>query len=187
MQALEHLHRLLLEHPGGLGEYALICLLRREHPDLLPSGSLHDHRILYRTHFLLFHALYRLRDRLFRERSGHLDIGPLAIRLRPWVEGPRALDERDGLRDYYLNLANLELSGQEVQELLAGFWRLFLAQDRRREALETLGLARDAEEGCIRRRYRELARKHHPDRGGDNETLAAINAAMAILRACSGR
>lgn len=33
----------------------------------------------------------------------------------------------------------------------------------------------------IKRRYKELARKHHPDVGGDEEKIRAINGAYALL------
>ena len=34
---------------------------------------------------------------------------------------------------------------------------------------ETLGIAIDADEKAIRKAYRNLAMKHHPDKGGDAE------------------
>ncbi len=36
-----------------------------------------------------------------------------------------------------------------------------------REALILLGLPFDADEALVKRRFRELAKKHHPDTGGD--------------------
>ena len=37
---------------------------------------------------------------------------------------------------------------------------------------------------AVKRRYHALALEHHPDRGGDGDTLREINAAMAVLQKC---
>jgi molecular chaperone DnaJ len=47
---------------------------------------------------------------------------------------------------------------------------------------ERLGVAPDADRDTIRAAYRRLAREHHPDRGGDEATMAAINGAWLVLR-----
>jgi DnaJ-class molecular chaperone len=53
------------------------------------------------------------------------------------------------------------------------------------EELETpykiLGVALGASRGEIRRAFLKLIVKHHPDRGGDNETARKIIAAYTIL------
>ena len=36
---------------------------------------------------------------------------------------------------------------------------------------ERLGVAKDADETAIKKAYRTLALKHHPDKGGDPETF----------------
>lgn len=45
---------------------------------------------------------------------------------------------------------------------------------------EVLGVARDASAMTVRDRFRELARIHHPDVGGDGATMARINDAFAL-------
>merc|ERR1712087_803785 len=45
----------------------------------------------------------------------------------------------------------------------------------------TLGVAKDADEKEIRKAYRKLAVKHHPDKGGDEHMFKEINAAYEIL------
>jgi len=54
---------------------------------------------------------------------------------------------------------------------------------RRRDYYATLGIARDATEIEIKRAFRELARKHHPDVSPDNngEVFREINEAYAVL------
>jgi curved DNA-binding protein len=45
-----------------------------------------------------------------------------------------------------------------------------------------LGVGRNASPEEIKRAYRKLAMKHHPDRGGDTQTLAQINEAYDTLK-----
>jgi curved DNA-binding protein len=46
---------------------------------------------------------------------------------------------------------------------------------------ETLGVQRDATEQDIKRAYRKLASKHHPDKGGDQEQFKRIQGAYEVL------
>ncbi len=171
---------LLRAHPDGLSEFALIAAL--DDP-AINRESLSDALPLFQTHFLLFHHLYRLQERLQREREGCLDIHCLKIVLRPYSAGNEQLPAQgDPLRDYYLDLDNLETTGkEEVDELLAAFWLRYASHGEREAALKVLGLDGTADFPAIRRRYRELAMRHHPDRGGDTGILQAINGAMAVL------
>ena len=45
-----------------------------------------------------------------------------------------------------------------------------------------LGLSKNANQDEIKKAYRSLAMKHHPDRGGDSTTLQKINEAYATLK-----
>ena len=51
----------------------------------------------------------------------------------------------------------------------------------RQQALAVLGLPPDATRQQIKRRYRELAKKYHPDRGGDQKEMRRIIAAYQLL------
>jgi curved DNA-binding protein CbpA len=44
-----------------------------------------------------------------------------------------------------------------------------------------LGVPRDADRAAIQAAYRHLARRHHPDFGGDHLTMATVNAAWGVL------
>jgi len=46
---------------------------------------------------------------------------------------------------------------------------------------ETLGISKDADEKTIKKSYRKLAAKHHPDKGGDADKFKEISAAYEIL------
>ena len=51
----------------------------------------------------------------------------------------------------------------------------------RQQALAVLGLPPNATHQQIKRRYRSLAKKHHPDRGGDQREMRRIIAAYELL------
>lgn len=170
-------------HPEGLSEYALLQRLREDPRVEIASARLDDTQDLFRTHFLLFHHLYRLRDRLRDERAGDLEIHALGIRLHRTVPATaQTLAQPDPLGSYYLDLDNLEgTTRAELDELLGRFWARLSRYDRRGEALAVLDLPAEADLATIRHQYRRLAMQHHPDRGGDQVRLQAIHAAMAIL------
>ncbi|MBV9924915.1 MAG: DnaJ domain-containing protein [Acidobacteria bacterium] len=50
-----------------------------------------------------------------------------------------------------------------------------------RDHYETLGAGRGEARAEIERRYKRLARQHHPDRGGDEEEMKAVNEAWRVL------
>jgi len=144
-----------------------------------------DKLVLFRTHFLLFNALYQLRDRLWREQRGTLQISPLCIQLLPYQAGSRELREQDPLRDYYLNLDHLrDTDERDVEKLLASFWTRMQGGEEKRAALELFELADQPQAltlATIKHRYRQLVSQHHPDRGGSTARLQSINKAMEIL------
>ena len=94
----EQLHELLRAAPAGISEFQLIQQLKARHSTHIPNLGLDDKLVLFRTHFLLFNALYQLRDQLWAARSAHLEIAPLCIRLLPYQAGEAALEEPDPLR-----------------------------------------------------------------------------------------
>lgn len=52
---------------------------------------------------------------------------------------------------------------------------------QRQQALSILGLPPTANPKQIKRRYRALAKRHHPDRGGDPRQMQKIIAAYEFL------
>jgi hypothetical protein len=54
--------------------------------------------------------------------------------------------------------------------------------DEKRDYYTVLGAERDDSHDDIERRYKRLAVEHHPDRGGDEEEMKAINEAWGVLK-----
>ena len=181
----DQLLALLQAASGGCSEYQLIQQLRQQpsaHLENLPSDP---QLALFQTHFLIFNALYRLRERLWQARSAHLQISPLCCQLLPYQAGSAELAEHDPLRDYYLDPRQLHsTSAQDVEQLLASFWARLQSGDEQRAALELFELSAQPlpDLARIKHRYRQLVSQHHPDRGGSTSRLQSINLAFEILQ-----
>jgi len=174
---------LLTASPSGLSEHVLITRVRETGRTGPLLCEMKDNLSLFQAHFLLFHTLYNLREKLWRQRRGHLEINPLKIRLLPYTNGVAGLSERDRLRDYYMDRSNLETTtAEDVDRLLNAFWLKLHKSSHRKEALEALGLEDPVDDTTIKECYRRLAMRHHPDRGGDKQRLQMINAAMMSLK-----
>jgi DnaJ-domain-containing protein 1 len=181
--SIHWLLEVLREHPDGLGEYELLKRLRADGVEGFGMELFSDSLTLFRGHFRLFHALYQLREDLVADELGMLEVSPLFIRLGPWhPQQTSAIDQHDPMRDYYLEIANLETSREEVERMLGAFWSGFHARQRRLAALDLLGLEDPVDDKEILTTYRRLAMKHHPDRGGDGDRFKEIKSAMEMLR-----
>ncbi len=176
------IRELLARHPDGISEYELIKALRAAgFFPFLPRPPAPP-EMLFRAHFLLFHVLYRLRDQARAQEERELEIDPLRIRWISYRPGDSAVTVPDRLRAYYLEPANLEnTTKQEVEKLLASFWVRSRQRAGRADALAELGLSDPVDDATIKRHYRRLAMRHHPDRGGDSARLQAINRAVDLL------
>lgn len=184
----------LEDAPGGVDEFSLIKLLAQRFPDTLFAlpGALRDPLLLFQTHFLLFHALYRLSDNLADEAL-ELQVHALSIRLLPRVaDGQQSgrLREADPLRSYYLDWDQwLSTQGEDVERLLKGFRQgdPAVSRDQVDAALGTFELQEPVDARCIKQRYRELMSLHHPDRGGSTERVQDVNQALLILQRYYGK
>lgn len=185
---LEQVLECLRGQPSGLTEHALIGQLRDAGVEPFAGARLQEPLSLFQTHFLLFHCLYRLRDSL-AERDEWVRIHCLDIGIEPARGGPGAgavglPAQRDPLRAYYLDLTQLErMDAAAVEALLGAFWSRLGRDQRREQALAVLELADPVDADTVRRQYRRMAQRHHPDRGGDTATLQRINAARWVLLA----
>lgn len=176
---------LLRQYPEGLSEYQLLQQLRDLEPLLFPELPAADQLGLFQQHFLLFHILYTLQQQLYAEQSALLQISPLSIVLSDYTAGEEALSEADPLRDYYLDLSHLDdTSEEEVFTMLAGFWRRMQLGEPERvaAALEVLELASAEDFSQVKQQYKRLVMRHHPDRGGEEVKMHALNEAYEVLR-----
>ncbi len=176
----------------SISEYNLIKKLQSPPHELLCHFSLRESHELFQVHFILFHALYRLRARLLKSNKGFLKISPLAIELAdnnaastispatPHTQSK--ITAIDHLAEYYLNLNHLtDTIPQDIDLLILGFWKDFHHPEAHRESLEILELSPPVTFREIKLQYKRLASRHHPDKGGSKETLQKINQAMATL------
>jgi DnaJ-domain-containing protein 1 len=102
--------------------------------------------------------------------------------------GSNAVASHDVMAAFYLDLDNIDaMSDKQIHDMLGGFWQRYFAKDERQSALAELNLGPDADYDDIRSRYRELAREHHPDRGGEHDRFQRINRAMETLKKYYGK
>ena len=171
-------------YPGGIKEYDLIQELTRAGYDGFSERWMRDSLTLFRGHFSLFHSLYHLRNRLHKEEAGCLDINSIRITLEPYTNVQADLSASGPLASYYLDVTNLEKTTREdVEKLLEQFWTCYPRFENKDRALAEFGLEEPVDYRSVKSRYRELAKRHHPDHGGDSERFKELNRAMMTLEA----
>lgn len=178
------LEEILARRTDGLSEHALLKALAARQVTFFDEPYFNSPLGLFQRHFLLFHCLYRLRERLRERGAGELTIHCLCIRIVAPPDNASDLPViHDPLTAYYLDLSHLESTEEaEVLSLLARFWQRFASEEQRDEALAVIGLVPPATFPEIRRQYRRLAMRWHPDRGGDAERFKRLEWAMRVLR-----
>ncbi|WVN88861.1 uncharacterized protein L203_104075 [Cryptococcus depauperatus CBS 7841] len=76
-----------------------------------------------------------------------------------------------------------ELSGRSSQEILNRVQKAqrLLKQSKQKDYYKVLGVSRDADERTIKKAFRRAAKTAHPDVGGSEEKMAALNEAYEVL------
>ena len=179
------LSEILDAHPAGVDKHAMLKELARRDVSLFNEDYFHNSFGLFQRHFLLFHALYLLRDTLRSTGQGDLEIHCMGIQRIPCSN---TLSEHPALHEplasYYLNLDNLNSSNEsDVLRLLDNFWKKYTSTTQRDEALAVMELTHTSSYSDIKQQYRRLAMQWHPDRGGDAAQFHKLEWAMRILRA----
>jgi hypothetical protein len=132
----------------------------------IPENMLRDHCYIFKKYFdwstlARLKKLLALSDEAFHQ-SVYAFASELAAASRLWANNLRF----DWKRFRY-----------------AGFQRAdamtFIGE--RERSLYVLGLETDADPKAIRKRYMELAKQHHPDRGGARARMRELNAAYSFL------
>lgn len=203
-KALRHLI-IEMPDPQPMSEYTLLRLLSGPPWSLFNPDSLAQTNTLFSVHFTVFHCLYRIQESVWQSDQRHLEISPLTITLHPAVaphltegspqgnhaeSGAHTLQNNDvtplagtdPLKEYYLNLANLQTRPDEIERMLKRFWnRLWGRSDKYGEALATLGCSETDSPEAIRSAYRRLAAIHHPDKGGQETQFIQIRQAYEVI------
>jgi len=172
-------------HPDGLSEYDLLQALG-EHEgfaSLCESGQL----AIFQRHFMVMNGLYQLQGQLWQEEQLYLEISPLLIQLGAQSSAggntEALLTESSALGNYYLDWNNFEgTSEQDVIDLIGSFWNRFVSNSDRAAAFDVLELEQEVDQQVITQRYRKLAARHHPDKGGDKEMFIRVRQAYEVLK-----
>ncbi|UZE94660.1 DNA-J related domain-containing protein [Alkalimarinus alittae] len=168
-----------------ISEYELIKCLQSGRFQILNKLSMSQSDQLFQLHFLVFHALYKLRIKLQSNKVGYLKISPLSIEvcaLSTMISHNQTLDLIDPLAEYYLNLDNLKnITSEEIEHLILSFWKSTQNPNGHLDSLRILELSPPVSYTEIKKQYKRLASKYHPDKGGSTTLIQAINQAMATL------
>lgn len=179
---------ILDSHPAGLSEYDLLKELAGREISLFDENDYNSPLALFQRHFLLFHCIHLLRDKLHTTRQGDMTIHCLLIQRIPYrsnVSEHPALS--DPLSAYYLDLDNLKTTEEsDILRMLDDFWQKFAGSEQRDEALSVMALTHPTSYSDIKRQYRRLAMQWHPDRGGEPAQFQRLEWAMGVLRIVYG-
>ncbi|WP_407334047.1 DNA-J related domain-containing protein [Enterovibrio sp. 27052020O] len=148
---------------------------------------------LFKRNFLIMNALYQLQETLLPNQW--LQVESMDIRLMWRGAGSgfvqHEVNRDDPLREYYMDWKNYDAQTEDVRELLKSFWKKYQQHVghcsettvERRNALKALGLSDTASNLEIRRQWRKMALKWHPDRPeGDAATFRTMCEAWQSLR-----
>lgn len=179
----QQIEAFLLQNPDTR-EYDIIQYLQET--GILPRSALQSPLSLFRCHFLVHNALYRLQILGLKEYRYQLEIDALNIRLQPIKKDEsafsKALEHYNVLSEFYLDLSHLtNTTEHDVNALLDQFWQKYFNPSQRKAALTVLSLTDPVDFKTIKKQYRRLVMIHHPDRGGDTQQLIEVHQAMKCL------
>lgn len=190
-QLLDALAKILPQHPLGIGEYDLLKILQQQPYQLFSVEGLADPLRLFQTHFMLFNALYQLKDQWQQRQTASLDILVTHIRFLPYQKGQAGLDKEDKLRAYYLDWQNFNnTSKQDVECLIESFWQSMSDDIQKTQqtpeavsrAYQCLLLPEPSNFIQVKRQYRKLQHQYHPDKGGDTLKAQQLEQAFSVLK-----
>ena len=194
----------------GVSEYELIEILKKAPYHFFDDASLREPLMLFKTHFIVFHALYQLKRRWIEQGEGVLDIHTLNIKLnqesahsdknsthgdnykdKESQDKVGAITEADALAEYYLDWGNFEKADREsVDALLNAFWQRMASgnahtfdQEDIADAHALLGLPQDEHVSLsvLKRVYKKALQLVHPDKGGTQQEAQDVIHAYQLL------
>ncbi|KAJ7848925.1 hypothetical protein B0H14DRAFT_3452751 [Mycena olivaceomarginata] len=98
-------------------------------------------------------------------------LGEAAVVKEEWEEGVRLLEKA------------FEATGRSDRDFQARLQKAqrLLKQSRAKDYYKVLGVARDADARTIKKAFRTAAKTAHPDKGGSEQKMAAVNEAYEVL------
>ncbi|KAH7903073.1 hypothetical protein BJ138DRAFT_1131510 [Hygrophoropsis aurantiaca] len=105
------------------------------------------------------------------EEDGWIGKGEALLAREEWDEAVRAFERA------------FEASGRENRETLGRLQKAqrLLKQSKQKDYYKVLGVARDADGKTIKKAYRKAVLTAHPDKGGSEAKMAAVNEAYEVL------
>ncbi|MDP5252990.1 MULTISPECIES: DNA-J related domain-containing protein [unclassified Vibrio] len=181
------LWEVLKNQPDGWKVHTLAAHLTQQ--QVMPTLDDSEYKDLFKRNFLIMNALYQLQESLWPEQW--LQVEAMNIVLFHTIPSHCAPQADDPLKAYYLDWQHYQAEEGEIRRLLDQFWTRYqgyLGHDSALElstaqALALFELPEDASAATIRRQWRRLAMRWHPDRpNGDSERFRALCSAWQILR-----
>lgn len=178
----------LKQQPSGWKVHTLAAHLGDM--DLVPVLDPVAEKDLFKRNFLIMNALFQLQETLYPKHWLQVEAMDIVL-MANFRHASHVIDTDDPLRNYYTCWEHYEASEGEVKRLLNEFWtryRRFVGGDElqtmeRHEALRLFELSTDASASEIRKTWRKLALRWHPDRdNGDAEQFRVLCAAWNVLR-----
>ncbi|MCH8538897.1 MAG: DnaJ domain-containing protein [Alkalimonas sp.] len=153
----------------------------------LTSAPADPQLALFQRHFIVQHLLYQLQQQWSEQEFAWLEIGLAQVQLHAYqAQQPTEYDQ--GRASYYLDWQHFyQMNSATLQQQLDDFWSYV----QRAAVVNPLSLQQacqvlQLEWPCLllqlKRQYRSLALRHHPDRGGDSESFLQVRQAYQRLR-----
>lgn len=178
----------LKQQPSGWKVHTLAAHLNDL--GLVPVLDSVPEKELFKKNFLIMNALYQLQDTLYPDSWLQVQAMDIELMNGRYHGSTHTIDLEDPLRDYYVNWLNYEADEGEVKRLLNEFWtryKKFVGGSEtdmdRSNALSLFELPLDATQQDIRKRWRRLALRWHPDRDeGNTSKFQTLCEAWHVLR-----
>lgn len=189
---------------GGISEYEIISKFKSPPYNLFNADVMSNNLSLFQTHFVIFNALYRLRDLGLELNQFDIDIISSNIRFMPLSQSTQddtlttstKVQKREEqqaiekLRTYYLDWNNFEKTTEtSINDLLDSFWNNMSSrspiqrnEDNLTQSLTALELTSLPSETSLKRQYKKLCNIHHPDKGGSQATFQKVHLAYQYIK-----